>query len=235
MRTHQLVLTWIEQQLSDGTLTVGGRLPAERTLAEQLGVSRTSVREAIRILEAMGVVRAGVGSGPEAGTVVISDPTAALGSALRLHVATQHLPVADIVETRVLLESWAAARARADAPELEHAAALLDEMDAVARGKEEADGFLALDIRFHLALADAAGNAVVSAMMGSLRESIQGYAATLTANLPDWDATASRLQAEHRGILAAIRADDGALAARLVAAHIEGYYREGGARHSAVE
>ena len=94
MRTHQLVLTWIENELSGGRLAVGGRLPAERALAEQLKVSRTSVREAIRILEAMGVVRAGVGSGPEAGTVVISDPTAALGSALRLHVATQHLPVA---------------------------------------------------------------------------------------------------------------------------------------------
>ena len=63
MRTHQLVLTWIEKQLSDGELSVAGRLPAERTLAEKLGVSRTSVREAIRILEAMGVVRAGVGSG----------------------------------------------------------------------------------------------------------------------------------------------------------------------------
>ncbi|WP_255771322.1 FadR/GntR family transcriptional regulator [Pseudarthrobacter sulfonivorans] len=232
MRTHQLVLTWIEKQLSGGELTVGGRLPAERTLAEQLGVSRTSVREAIRILEAMGVVRAGVGSGPEAGTVVISDPTAALGSALRLHVATQHLPVADIVETRVLLESWAAAHARADAPELELAETLLDGMDAVGRGSEATGDFLALDVRFHLALADAAGNAVVSAMMGSLRESIQGYAATLTANLPDWGVTASRLQAEHRGILAAIRNDDGGLAAKLVAAHIEGYYREAGVQHA---
>src|SRR5690349_13603875 len=108
MRTHQLVLHWIENELSAGRLAVGGRLPAERSLAEQLKVSRTSVREAIRVLEAMGVVRAGVGSGPEAGTVVISDPATALGSALRLHVATRHLPVADIVETRVLLESWAA-------------------------------------------------------------------------------------------------------------------------------
>lgn len=234
MRTHQLVLNWIEKQLSDGQLSVGGRLPAERALAEQLAVSRTSVREAIRILEAMGVVRAGVGSGPDAGTVVIADPTAALGSALRLHVATQHLPVADIVETRVLLESWAASRARGDAPELDLAAALLDEMDAVERGAmvehvaQTADDFLALDIRFHLALADAAGNAVVSAMMGSLREAIQGYTARLTANLPDWDATASRLQAEHREILAAIRNDDGARAAKLVAAHIEGYYKEAG-------
>jgi GntR family transcriptional repressor for pyruvate dehydrogenase complex len=224
MRTHQLVLRWIEDQLSGGQLAVGGRLPAERTLAEQLGVSRTSVREAIRVLEAMGVVRAGVGSGPEAGTVVISDPTAALGSALRLHVATQHLPVGDVVETRVLLESWAAARARPDAPELDLAGALLDDMD----GGHGIDDFLALDVRFHLALADAAGNAVVSAMMGSLREAIQGYAGQLTANLPDWDATASRLRAEHREILAAIRKDDGGRAAELVAAHIRGYYKEAG-------
>jgi GntR family transcriptional repressor for pyruvate dehydrogenase complex len=225
MRTHQLVLSWIEAELSEGRLTVGGRLPAERTLAEQLKVSRTSVREAIRILEAMGVVRAGVGSGPEAGTVVISDPTSALGSALRLHVATQHLPVADIVETRVLLESWAASKASPKAPELEAAGSLLEEM---AAGGLDIDEFLALDIRFHLALADAAGNAVVSAMMGSLRESIQRYAAQLTSNLPDWEATASRLKAEHREILAAIRNGDGDRAAQLVAAHIEGYYTEAG-------
>jgi GntR family transcriptional regulator, transcriptional repressor for pyruvate dehydrogenase complex len=226
MRTHQLVLSWIEDQLSAGRLAVGGRLPAERSLAEQLKVSRTSVREAIRILEAMGVVRAGVGSGPEAGTVVISDPTAALGSALRLHVATQHLPVADIVETRVLLESWAAAKARKDAPELREAAALLDAMDSPEA--LPVNEFLALDVRFHLALANAAGNAVVSAMMGSLREAIQEYAADLTANLPDWDATASRLRTEHHAILGAVRQGDGVLAAELVAAHIEGYYQEAG-------
>jgi GntR family transcriptional repressor for pyruvate dehydrogenase complex len=225
MKTHQLVLAWIENQLSEGRLAVGGRLPAERSLAEQLKVSRTSVREAIRILEAMGVVRAGVGSGPDAGTVVISDPTAALGSALRLHVATQHLPVADIVETRVLLESWAVAHARRDSPELQAAARLLAEMDAETVGVDE---FLALDVRFHLALADAAGNAVVSAMMGSLRESITGYASRLTGNLPDWNATAARLRCEHRDILAAVQNDDGERAAQLVAAHIEGYYKEAG-------
>jgi len=226
MRTHQLVLHWIEDRLSAGDLAVGGRLPAERTLAEQLQVSRTSVREAIRILEAMGVVRSGVGSGPDAGTVVISDPAAALGSALRLHVATQHLPVADIVETRVLLESWAAAKARRDAPELAEAATLLSAMDT-PEGLPARD-FLALDVRFHLALANAAGNAVVSAMMGSLRESIQGYAAELTGKLPDWNATASRLHAEHHAILAAIRKGDGGRAAHLVAANIDGLKKQAG-------
>ncbi|WP_427015519.1 FadR/GntR family transcriptional regulator [Pseudarthrobacter sp. P1] len=224
MRTHQLVLAWIEEQLAGGELKVGGRLPPERALASQLEVSRASVREAIRILEAMGVVRSGVGSGPDAGTVITADPTAALGSALRLHVATSHFPVADIVQTRVLLESWAAARADARAPSLAVAAELLERMDSCA----DADEFLALDAAFHVELATAAGNAVVSAMMGSLRAAIQGYASSLTANLPDWTATSARLQEEHRDVLDAIRTGDGVRAGELVTAHIEGYYREAG-------
>ncbi|OFI37233.1 GntR family transcriptional regulator [Arthrobacter sp. SW1] len=228
MRTHELVLGWIEKQFSDGALMLGGRLPAERALAEQLEVSRTSVREAIRILEAMGVVRAGVGSGKDAGTVVIADPAAALGSALRLHAATRHFPVADIVETRVLLESWAVSRAQVDSPALAEAADLLDRMDGGIDSTEGPEDFLALDVRFHLALAEAAGNTVVSAMMASLRDAIEGYAAELTRKLPDWNATSARLRAEHRAILDAVNAGDGAAAATLVAAHIEGFYREAG-------
>ncbi|MCU1574297.1 MAG: FadR family transcriptional regulator [Micrococcaceae bacterium] len=227
MRTHQLVLAWIEEQLAAGVLAVGSRLPAERALAEQLAVSRTSVREAIRVLEAMGLVRSGVGSGPEAGTVITSDPAAALGATLRLHVAASQLPVADIVQTRVLLESWAAAHASADAPSLPVAAQLLARMEACT----EVDAFLALDARFHVALAEAAGNAVVSAMMGSLRGAIEGYASRLTANLPDWASTAQRLRLEHASILAAVSAGDSTAAAALVTEHIEGFYREAGLRH----
>ncbi|QSZ50025.1 FCD domain-containing protein [Arthrobacter sp. D5-1] len=224
MRTHELVLQWIEKQLSDGDLALGGRLPGERAMAEQLKVSRTSVREAVRILEAMGVVRAGVGSGKDAGTVVIAEPGSALGSTLRLHVATRHLPVADIVETRVLLESWAAERAKVGVPELEEAAELLEQMDAAP----DIDTFLALDARFHVALAQAAGNAVVSAMMASLRGAIENYAGELTGNLPDWNATSARLRAEHRAILDAVNNHDGGKAAELVAAHIQGFYKEAG-------
>ncbi|MFC8041112.1 FadR/GntR family transcriptional regulator [Paenarthrobacter sp. NPDC057355] len=224
MRTHQLVLQWIEKQLSDGDLVLGGRLPGERVMAEQLQVSRTSVREAVRILEAMGVVRAGVGSGKDAGTIVIAEPGSALGSTLRLHVATRHLPVADVVETRVLLESWAAARATVDAPALGEAAELLEQMDST----QDIGAFLALDARFHVALAEAAGNAVVSAMMASLRGAIENYAGELTENLPDWNATCARLRGEHRAILAAVNNHDGGKAAELVAAHIQGFYKEAG-------
>ncbi|XAZ30867.1 GntR family transcriptional regulator [Paenarthrobacter ureafaciens] len=153
MRTHQLVLEWIENQLASGELALGGRLPGERAMAEQLQVSRTSVREAVRILEAMGVVRAGVGSGKDAGTIVIAEPGSALGSTLRLHVATRHLPVPDIVETRVLLESWAAERARPGVAALDDAAELLEQME----NAPDVDTFLALDSRFHVALARGGG------------------------------------------------------------------------------
>ncbi|AOY69972.1 GntR family transcriptional regulator [Paenarthrobacter ureafaciens] len=224
MRTHQLVLEWIENQLASGELALGGRLPGERAMAEQLQVSRTSVREAVRILEAMGVVRAGVGSGKDAGTIVIAEPGSALGSTLRLHVATRHLPVPDIVETRVLLESWAAERARPGVAALDDAAELLEQME----NAPDVDTFLALDSRFHVALAEAAGNAVVSAMMASLRGAIENYAGELTGNLPDWNATSARLRAEHRAILEAVNANDGGRAAELVAAHIRGFYAEAG-------
>ena len=116
MRTHQLVLGWIEEQLRAGSLAIGQRLPGERALAEQFGLSRTSVREAIRVLEALGVARSGVGSGPESGTTIIADPSTALGSALRLHVASSHLPVADMVQTRIMIESWACLHAAPDSP-----------------------------------------------------------------------------------------------------------------------
>jgi GntR family transcriptional regulator, transcriptional repressor for pyruvate dehydrogenase complex len=225
MRTHQLVQSWLEDQLAAGQLAVGDRLPGERTVAEQLGISRASAREGIRVLEAMGIVRAGVGSGPGAGTVVTANPGAALGAALRLHMATSHLPIGDIVQTRLLLETWAAAHADPAAAALGDAADLLNAMDSAAQNEKE---FLRLDALFHVALAEAAGNVLIGAMMASLRESIEGYTLKLTRTLPDWASTSARLRAEHREIHAAIQNDDGALAAEIVARHIEGFYAEAG-------
>ncbi len=225
MKSHQLVLNWIDDELQTGRLALGQRLPGERALAQQLSVSRNSVREAIRILEAMGVVRSAVGSGPDAGTLVTADPTTALASAIKLHMSTSHLQVKDIVQTRVALETWAAAHADAKSKGFEEAEALLAAMDAKDLGAAE---FLTLDARFHVAVSSAAGNVLISAMMFSLRESIQRYAGELTSNLPDWELTCNRLRSEHHGIIAAIRRGDSVGASDLIRDHIENYYREAG-------
>jgi GntR family transcriptional repressor for pyruvate dehydrogenase complex len=220
------VLQRIEDDLAAGVITLGQRLPGERGLAEQLGVSRASVREAIRVLEAMGIVRTAVGSGADAGAVIVADPSTALTSALRLHLATNHLLVADVVATRVLLESWAvraAARAR-DHGQYVQAEQLLDDMDADLSPEQ----FHRLDAEFHVELTRLAGNPLVSAVMASLRESIHGYVLAAVPSLPDWPATARRLRSQHRRILQAVRDKRGDDASGLVTKHIEGFYREAG-------
>ncbi|NMR30648.1 FadR/GntR family transcriptional regulator [Crystallibacter degradans] len=225
MRAHEVVLGWVEHEIAEGRILIGQRLPAERTIADQLRVSRTSVREAIRVLEAMGMVRSGVGSGPEAGTLLIADPSAPFTAAMRLHFATSHLPVDDIVQTRTLLESWAVEHADSSSPFLKSAALLLDAMDEPGL---ETECFLQLDAEFHVALSQAAGNVLISTMMGALRDSIEHYTLDMIGNLPDWSAMAMRLRAEHRQIYDVVLSGDPVEASALVAAHIEGYYREAG-------
>lgn len=224
MRTHELVLRQVESDLAAGRLRLGDRLPGERALAGQLGVSRPSVREAIRVLEAMGVVRTAVGSGPDAGAVIVADPASPLTATLRLHLATSHLPMGDLVQTRVLLESWAVREAagRAEPDLLAAAGQLLDSMDDPELPREQ---FHLLDAEFHVALAALAGNVLVAAIMASLREAIHDYVMAAAPHLPDWDPVAAGLRAEHRAVLAAVAGGDGEAASRLVAEHIEGFYR----------
>ncbi|MEU2001853.1 FadR/GntR family transcriptional regulator [Rhodococcus sp. NPDC019627] len=223
MRTHEVVLQRIERDLSDGKLVVGGRLPAERALAEELGVGRSSVREAIRVLEAMGIVRTAVGSGPDSGAIVAADPAASIGVALRLHMATHTLPIRDVVQTRILLESWAVQEAaeRAGELDLQGLDALLDAMDDETLTPE---AFHRLDADLHVAMAALAGNVLVEAMMVSLRESISGYVLQAVPQVDDWNDVAQNLRCEHRAIVTALRRGHGTKASTLVREHIEGFY-----------
>ncbi|NGN85551.1 FadR family transcriptional regulator [Arthrobacter silviterrae] len=225
-RAYQAVLSSIEADLRSGRLNIGDRLPGERTLSEQHGISRASVRDAIRILDVMGLVRTATGSGPNSGTILISDPAAGLSSTLRLHVASRHLPVADIVQARILLETWAATAATTrpiDEPSLARAAELLALMDDPALGRE---AFHDLDSQFHVLLSTLAGNAVVSAMMESLRLSIMDYVRHAVTTDEQWQPVAQALRHQHHGILDALTARDGDLAARLLGEHIEWFFTE---------
>jgi len=223
-RAYSVVLDWIEEKLRSGEIVIGDKLPGERALAEQFGISRASVREATRILDAMGLVRSGVGSGPNAGAIVISEPSAALAWALRMHVATRALPVADLVETRVLLETQAARKAAAGHPDradiLRRAGELLDQMDHPGIPTAE---FHALDAQFHILLTSLAGNVVVETMMASLREATVGYLREKVSTLDDWSAIRRDLQEQHRAILAATEASEGERAAGLLRDHITGF------------
>ncbi|WP_241975506.1 MULTISPECIES: FCD domain-containing protein [unclassified Cryobacterium] len=224
-RAWQLVLESIEGELLSGRLRPGDRLAPERSLAASLGVGRSSVREAIRVLEVLGLIRTATGSGPTSGAIIVALPGGGMSALMRLQVAAQGFPVEDVVKTRLVLEAAVVTElAEAHDPaSLEPAEQLLDAMDAPGRTESE---FLALDAQFHLALAEATGNQVITATMAGLRSAIEAYARAGVAALGSWAETSARLRLEHREIVACIRAADPAAARRAVQAHIAGYYAE---------
>ncbi|KZE91793.1 FadR/GntR family transcriptional regulator [Microbacterium sp. TNHR37B] len=225
-RAWRVVLEKIESDLLEGRLGPGDRIQPERELATTLGVGRSSVREALRVLEVMGLIRTGTGSGPTAGAIVTATPHGGLAQFLRLQVAAQGFPIPDVYETRLLLEEWAVAHLAGDAhTDLAEAHATLDAMEAEGLTAEE---FLALDTQFHLRLTDAAGNVVVAATMAGLRTTIESYIRAGAERIPDWEATSARLRREHADVLAAIEAGEADRARTLVRAHITGYYADAG-------
>lgn len=221
-RAWRVVLEHIERDLLEGRLGPGDRLPSERDLSADLGVGRSSVREALRVLEVMGLIRTATGSGPQAGAIVIATPSGGMSALLRLQVAAQGFPLDDVVQTRLVLED-AVVRTLAARPDRDIAAArrLLDAMEAQDLAAAE---FLVLDAQLHLSLAEASGNTVIAATMAGLRTAIESYVQAGAAAVPDWDAMAARLRTEHRALIETIEAGDADAARALVHDHITGYY-----------
>jgi DNA-binding FadR family transcriptional regulator len=229
-RAWRLVLERVERDLLDGRIGPGDRLASERDLAADLGVGRSSVREALRVLEVMGLIRTSTGSGPQSGAIVIATPTGGMSTLLRLQVAAQGFPLADVVQTRLLLEDAVVeALAGQDEPDLAVAHRVIEAMEADGLTSEE---FLALDAQLHLALAESSGNTVVAAIMAGLRTAIESYVQAGAAAIDDWDAMAAMLRSEHRAIVGAIAAGDATTARTLVRAHITGYYTAAGLTRS---
>lgn len=225
-RAWRVVLERIEGDLLDGRLAPGDRLPPERELAASLGVGRSSVREALRVLEVLGLVRTGTGSGPTSGAIIVATPQGGMSALLRLQVAAHGFPLDDVVSTRLVLESAVVESLAGDPARATGAArAVLAAMDADDLTPAE---FLALDAQLHLALAEASGNIVIAAMMAGLRTSIESYVRAGADLIPDWDATAGRLRYEHHAIVDAVDAGDAAAARTLIHDHITGYYAEAG-------
>jgi GntR family transcriptional regulator, transcriptional repressor for pyruvate dehydrogenase complex len=228
VRTYELVLERIEAQIVSGSLQAGERLPPERELAELLGVSRPAVREALRVLEAQGAVRSQVGQGPGSGTTIDRLPGDALARLLRLHVALGSFPLADVIETRVTLErSMVVLACRNARPQnLARMRAALSAMDEPSVSRE---GFNQLDIDFHVELAEAGGNRLMSDVTRAIRESVRiPFMDTVTA-MPEagekgWPHIRDGLRADHHAIFTTVEAGQGEQAADLVETHIRGFY-----------
>lgn len=223
MRTHEQVVAEIESRLNNGTLKAGDRLPPERQFAEALGVSRNAVREALRVLEAVGVIEAGTGSGPTSGSMIVKDSTAGMAMVLRIHLQLASFTTDDLVETRLMLERLACRKAadKASSNDLAHLRSLIADM----RGTHTTASYNDLDAAFHVGIAQISGNGLAAALMAALREALRQAMVSAFERLEDPTGTMETLTNEHEAIVDAIAAGDGDVASQLVAQHILGFYR----------
>jgi GntR family transcriptional repressor for pyruvate dehydrogenase complex len=222
-RTYELVLDRIEEQIASGRLRAGDRLPAERDLAAALGVSRVAVREAMRVLQAMGLISQGTGSGRDAGTTLSAAPAEALTRLIRMHVLVASVGSDDLISARDTLARESARLAAGAATDDDRAqlGKLLAVMETPGIPVEE---FNDADTAFHVAIARASGNTLVAELTTALRNAMRAPLLTHLRAEENFTVTASRLSAEHRKVYEAILAGDGTRAADLVQEHIVGFY-----------
>ena len=154
------VVAHIRHLIERGQLRLGDRLPAERVLATQIGVSRPTVRIGLRALATMGVVRSRHGSGtyiPEGPPTLGSEPLSFLAA---LHGFTRE----EMYEARRLLEVGAAGLA-AERATPDQLATLADEVSNLFAALDDPVRFLVHDITFHRAVAAASGNPIIASLV----------------------------------------------------------------------
>jgi GntR family transcriptional regulator, transcriptional repressor for pyruvate dehydrogenase complex len=211
-RVSEGVAKQLRRLIEEGALAVGDKLPPERELVERFGVSRGSVRDAIRTLELAGLVEARQGEG----TVVADASPEALVVPLASILVRKRELVGELLEVRQMIEPSLAARAARNAKpeEVAHLEEILARQEARMRRGELA---VEEDAEFHYGIALAAGNAVVrrvvDVLMDLLRES--RTRALQVRGRPE------RSLAGHRRVLSAIRRGDPEGAERAMRKHLE--------------
>jgi DNA-binding FadR family transcriptional regulator len=166
VRVFEQVAEQIEKRILDGELRSGDRLPTERDLAEQFHVSRTAVREAMKILAQKGLVD----MRPGRGTIVIDGAHEAMQDSIGLVMKLRLGEVGgsdNLVEVRGILEPEIAALAAVRATEKE-IAAMREAIQVMDENLHSADGYIAADNRFHEALAQATQNALIIIFIKSI-------------------------------------------------------------------
>lgn len=214
---HEIVSRHIQSQLESGELSPGQKLPSLEKLAEAYGVGRSTIREAISALKAMGWLDVRHGGGTYAAKTL---PQAA--SSLLFDLSQGAEAVMEILEVRMILErgtSELAAAKRGEA-DLERLRAILARMGRALDDDDAAEGEQA-DLEFHQAIAAASGNPMLIRLMDSIS---QRLSETIGRTRELWfyqeQAEASRLLEEHRGIYEAIAARDPDLASERVRMHL---------------
>jgi GntR family transcriptional repressor for pyruvate dehydrogenase complex len=212
-RLYEQIVQQIEESVLNGTLKPGDQLPAERELAQRLGVSRTAVREAVKALREKGLVEAYSGRG----TFITDGTTHAARQSFDLMVKIgQQESSTHLAELRLILEPGIAAVAAARAKE-EELAAMREAVAVMERSQADPEAYIEADLDFHLALAEAAANPLIL----SLIDSIVGLLREQRMKIFNVEGGPQRGQIHHKRILDAMERRDSERARTAMRAHLE--------------
>jgi GntR family transcriptional repressor for pyruvate dehydrogenase complex len=207
------VVAHVRQLIDCGALGPGARLPPERDLAVQVGVSRPTVRAGLRTLAALGVVHSRRGSG----TYIPQGPPTLGAEALSFLAALHKFSSDDVYEARRILEVGAAGLA-AERATPDHLATLADEVASLFAALNDRQVFLVHDINFHRGIAAASGNPIVASLVEMVSALYYERRRTTAERAVDRDL---RDAADaHRHIYQAVRAKDADRARRLMHEHL---------------
>lgn len=225
MAIHRKILRWLESELFEGNIQLGQDLPSDSEIARAIGVGRSRTREALRTLEDMDLVQLYNGRGKEILVHLSDEPASAASAALRLHMSSSRYPTRDLVQTRILLESWAIAR-------IDPKTTSFAEMDEVLAQMEDFDlsirDFLELLLTFHHQVMRCAGNELLVGLLASVRQPSFESMLSLVGRMPLWSSAVERLRAESRAIAEALKAGDSATARAMVIGQLRGMYADAG-------
>ena len=211
--SEQVVVAHIRDLIEKGLVRPGDKLPAERDLAVQIGVSRPTVRVGLRALAAMGIVESRHGSG-----TYIPDGPPALGSqSLSLLAALHGFTREEMYDARRVLEVGAAGMASEHAT-ADQLATIADEVTNLFATLDDPLVFLVHDIRFHRAVADASGNPIIAALV-EMVSALYYDRRRETAELAS-DRDLREAAELHRGIYQAIRARNSEAARNAMNEHL---------------
>jgi GntR family transcriptional repressor for pyruvate dehydrogenase complex len=211
-RLYEQIVQQVEESIHKGAMKPGDQLPPERELAQQFGVSRTAVREAVKALREKGLVEAY----PGRGTFITDGTSYSMRQSLdRMLRVGQAEGSGFLAEVREILEPEIAAMAatRADAEDL---ASMREQVGIMDEARKDPDEFIEADLDFHLALAEAAANPIIL----SLIDSIVGLLREQRMGIFQVEGGPERGQYHHKKIMEAILHKDPAGAREAMKAHL---------------
>jgi GntR family transcriptional regulator, transcriptional repressor for pyruvate dehydrogenase complex len=214
-KVYELIADQLLRRIGERHLQPGEPLPTERELTQAFKAGRSSVREALRMLESKGVIE-----NRGNGTFVVAGYANPLNSSVRLLLSLDQATMLDVYEVRRILECEAAALA-AERHAESHLAlmdAAIETMEAALASDEPSRGarYIEADLRFHLAIAEATRNGVLLHTMDALRGVIRRALMSIF-QVPD---SPERSFEQHVAIRTAIAARDAAGAREAMSAHL---------------